>query len=71
MEETTNYSLVLNAILENYDAYDDEAQNRDVDLICNLLRIKYNSLERKAVSEKLINKVTDCLNKKQSWISPY
>lgn len=69
--EETNFDLILKALKNNYDTYDDESQHRDVDLICNLLRIKYNSSEISGVSFILIKKIINCLDKKNSWFTNY
>lgn len=69
--EETNFDFILKALKENCDVYDNKGQYRDVDLICNLLWLKYNCIELKDVSSKLIEKINNCLDKKQLWFTNY
>jgi hypothetical protein len=69
--DKTNFDLILEALKENCNIYDDEGQHRDVDLICNLLWLKYNCLELPDISLKLTEKIRECLNKKQLWFTNY
>lgn len=69
--EETNFDLILKALKDNYDDYDVKGQHRDVDLICNLLKVKYNSIEIKDVSIMLIGKINNCLDKQESWFTYY
>lgn len=69
--EETNFDLILKALKNNCYVYDNEGQHRDVDLICNLLKIKYNSNEIKDVSIMLIGKINNCLDKTESWFTNY
>lgn len=67
----SNYSLVLKALNENYNYYNEEDYKRDVDLICNLLMLKYVSFEREIVAKMLIEKINNCLDKKDLWFTNY
>lgn len=69
--EQSNFDMVLEALRDNHPCSNEEGQKRDVDLICNLLRLKYNSIEIKNTSQILIQKITDCLDKKASWFCNY
>ncbi len=69
--EQSNFDMVLKALSNNHPCYDEEGQKRDVDLICNLLQLKYNSIELKNISQLLIQKITDCIDKKTSWFCNY
>lgn len=69
--EETNFDFILKALKNNCYVYDSEGQNRDVNLICNFLKIKYDSNEIKDVSIMLIKKINNCLDKKESWFTNY
>jgi len=65
----TNFDLVLNELKENHSCYDEKGRLLDIDLICNLLRLKYNSIEVNEVARLLVQRLNDCIDKKESWFS--
>lgn len=67
----SNFELLLYELKVNRFNYDNLAQIRDADLICNLLRLKYNSLEINQVTEIIKEKLQDCNNKSKSWFTNY
>lgn len=69
--ENTNFDIILNALRDNRNFYDTNDQYRDVNLICNLLRVKYNNTEIEDISSILINKINQCLTKSDSWFTNY
>ncbi len=62
-----NFELALKTLYDNELDCSEKGQKRDVNLICRLLRLKYNCIEIESVSQLLITKVGNCLNKKESW----
>lgn len=69
--DQTNFDIILEELRDNRPCYDNEGQKRDADLICNLLRIKYNSIEIKDMTQILIKKINNCIEKKESWFCNY
>ena len=65
----TNFDLVLNELKENYPCCDEKGRLLDIDSICYLLRLKYNSVEIKEVAQLLVQRLNDCIDKKESWFS--
>jgi len=65
----TNFDLTLEMINKNHPCSDENGRLLDIDLICNLLRLKYNSIEINEVAQLLIQRLDDCINKKQSWFT--
>lgn len=65
----TNFDLILDRIKENRPYSSEYGQELDVDLICELVWLKYNSVERLEFSEKLQIKLRRCLAGKESWFT--
>ena len=69
--DQTNFDIILDELKDNRCCDDNEGQKRDADLICNLLRLKYNSIEIKDMTQILIEKINNCIEKKESWFCNY
>lgn len=65
----TNYDLILDEIKKNRPCCNEHGRIIDVNLICNLLRTKYNSIEINEVAILLINKIENCIYNNQSWFT--
>lgn len=68
--ESTNFDRILKNIADNANGYDEESQLKDIECICSLIGIKYNSSERVDIANALIDRLIKCLDKEQHWISP-
>lgn len=58
----TNFDLTLELLKENRPCYDQNGRFIDIDLICNLLRLKYNSIEAKEVVHLLVQRINNCID---------
>lgn len=62
---------ILQQIKNNRYTYDISAQKNDVELICQYLRLKYNSEELKNISVELIKHIERCNDNPHLWLANY
>lgn len=65
----SNFDLILDSIKENRPYCDEHGQTLDVDLLCELIWLKYNHTERLEFTKKLNSKLLNCLKGTESWFT--